>query len=111
MTIEKSDLIVVPFNMLPAEKVPHPDHKEIEAQRIYIRDHIANRSNDELILDPPAMEFMATLGSDLMINAFACNFWVNGKINEDVVSYHPRWLDSKRRSLSLFITRPCLMYS
>lgn len=32
------------------------------------------------------MEFLNKLGGDLMINAFACNFKVNGKINNDVVS-------------------------
>lgn len=32
------------------------------------------------------MEFLNMLGGDLMINAFACNFKVNGKINADVVS-------------------------
>ena len=111
MTIDESDLIVVPLNMLPTEKEAHPDPHKVMEQRIYIRDHIANKSNSDLILDTDAMKLMATLGSDLMINAFACNFRVNGKINEDVVSRYPRQFESWRSGSFLFVAKPYLIYS
>ena len=85
---EKSDLVVVPFNMLPTEQGPDPDPKKIREQKEWILKRITNRPNSELVDDPEAMELMQDLGSDLMINAFACNFRINGKINKDVVSYH-----------------------
>ncbi|KAL9610984.1 MAG: hypothetical protein Q9167_004329 [Letrouitia subvulpina] len=84
ITNDTSELVVVPFNMLPAEKKPNPDPKAIEEDKEFIRKRIINKSNLELVNDKKAMEMMAQLGSDLMINAFACNFRVNGKLNEDV---------------------------
>ena len=87
MSGDKSELVVVPFNMLPAEKEPNPDPESIEKQKEFIRERIIDKSNEELVGDPEAMELMGLLGSDLMINAFACNFRVNGKLNEDVVSF------------------------
>ena len=89
MTDDKSDLVVVPLNMLPAETQPSPDPKQIELQKKFIRERIVNRDNTELVRDEEAMALLAELGSDLMINAFACNFKINGKVNEDVVSMPP----------------------
>ncbi|KAE9392567.1 PLP-dependent transferase [Gymnopus androsaceus JB14] len=50
------------------------------------RDTITNRPNYELENDPDAMALVHQLGSDLMINPFACNFHIKeGVINTDVV--------------------------
>ncbi|KAL9032331.1 MAG: hypothetical protein Q9214_008014, partial [Letrouitia sp. 1 TL-2023] len=84
MTDDTSELVVVPFNMLPDEKKPNPDPKAIEEQKEFVRKRIINKPNSELVSDKEAMKLVTQLGSDLMINAFACNFRVNGKLNEDV---------------------------
>lgn len=88
MTEDNDDeLIVRPFNLLPVEKenILHPDPAKVEAQKQFIRDRIITRENADLLNDKKAMQVLSELGSDLMINAFACNFKINGKINTDVV--------------------------
>ncbi|KAI5836929.1 hypothetical protein DFP73DRAFT_532317 [Morchella snyderi] len=80
-------LVVVPFNTLPAKKGANPTPEKIALRRSSIRNRIVNRENTELYNDPEAMALLEKLGSDLMINAFACNFKINGKINEDIKSY------------------------
>src|SRR5690606_10350721 len=72
-------------NRLPEEEVPNPDPAKIEAQRKFIRERICNKTNAEIANDPEAIALMADLGGDSMINAFACNFRINGKVNEDIV--------------------------
>lgn len=42
-------------------------------------------SNEELIKDKDAIKLLKKLGGDLMINAFACNFRIGGKPNNNVV--------------------------
>src|ERR1044072_2157423 len=81
MSTEEDDFIVIPFNMLPTE----PNPVEVEKQKQDIRDHIVEKSNIEIIENDVAMELVKKLGSDLMINTFACNFKVDGKLNEDVI--------------------------
>ena len=85
---DDNELIVRPFNLLPAEKenLLHPDPDKVAAQKQLIRDRIINTENAELLADKEVMQLLSELGSDLMINAFACNFKINGKINTDVVS-------------------------
>lgn len=78
-------LIVRPLNMLPSES-ENKSPEEIEKERQFIRDHILNRDNVDLEKDKKAIELLQKLGGDLMINAFACNFEINGKLNEDIVS-------------------------
>ncbi|THH16889.1 hypothetical protein EW146_g3821 [Bondarzewia mesenterica] len=86
MSLESPVLTVTPFNMLPIEKEkPNPTPDEIKAQQEEIRTKIVNRRNDELEHDLDAMSLVRQLGSDTMINAFACNFKVDGVINTDVV--------------------------
>lgn len=76
--------------MLPTEKAG-ASPEEIEKQRQFIRDRILNRDNGALEADKDAVELLKQVGGDLMINAFACNFEIDGKVNEDIVS-----LGSKR---------------
>lgn len=85
---DDDELIVRPFNLLPAEKetLLHPDPAKVAAQKQFIRDRIINTENADLLVDKEAMQLLSELGSDLMINAFVCNFKVNGKVNSDVVS-------------------------
>ncbi|KAF8466153.1 pyridoxal phosphate-dependent transferase [Kalaharituber pfeilii] len=79
---------IVPLNMLPSERGENPDPKKIEEEKDFIRNRIIKRSNAQLANDPDAMQKLAEIGSDLMINAFAVNFkyQVDGKLetNEDV---------------------------
>lgn len=81
------DLIVVPFNMLPAEQngtVPWSSRPVLE-QRNWIRNHIINPPNSDLESDPDTFNRFKEIGSDLMINSFTFNFRINGVPNKDVV--------------------------
>jgi len=78
-------LIVVPFNMLPAEqKGASSDIVEKERAEIL---KITKLSNDDLVQEEnrSLLELLEKLGGDLMINAFACNFRVGSNVNTDVV--------------------------
>ncbi|KDQ15195.1 hypothetical protein BOTBODRAFT_108992 [Botryobasidium botryosum FD-172 SS1] len=83
MDIGHPSLLVVPFNMLPAEK-EGADPKAIMDQRLFIRDKIISRDNLELVNDPEASALLHNIGSDLLVNAFACNFRINGRVNDDI---------------------------
>lgn len=85
MTGPQDDLIVVPLNRLPSET----SGGDVEAEKRLIREKILGVNNEQLVNDKDTFKFMAKLGSDLMINAFACNFKINGKPNKDVVSLLP----------------------
>ncbi|CAE6425005.1 unnamed protein product [Rhizoctonia solani] len=85
MDMDDPHLIVVPLNPTPAERAGKSE-AEIQEERKYIRNHIVNRPNLDLVRDEKAMKLVRELGSDLSINAFACNFRLaNGEINQDVV--------------------------
>lgn len=86
MTRAEDDLIVRPLIRLPSEKQVGYSESDVESEKERIRKRILSVSNEKLLDDPESMEFLSTLGGDLMINAFACNFKVNGKVNDDVVS-------------------------
>ncbi|TFK20430.1 PLP-dependent transferase [Coprinopsis marcescibilis] len=64
--------LLVPFNKLRFE--PHPSG--MLAEKEFIRSKILGRSNDDIIRDPDPeiLAELRTLGSDLNINAFVCNF-------------------------------------
>lgn len=80
MSDKNTEFIVVPFNPL----VNEPDEEKVEAEKMFIREYILNKSNEELLQDPLAMKELRALGSDLNINAFSCNFRINGEVNTDV---------------------------
>lgn len=86
MTRAEDDLIIRPLIRLPSEKRAGHSEKDVESEKERIREKILSVSNEDLLDDSESMEFLSTLGGDLMINAFACNFKVNGKVNDDVVS-------------------------
>lgn len=85
MTRAEDDLIVCPLIRLPSEKKDLSE-RDIESEKQRIREKILSVTNEQLFDDPDSMDFLSELGGDLMINAFACNFKVNGKVNDDVVS-------------------------
>ncbi|KAG8680082.1 hypothetical protein FRC11_002960, partial [Ceratobasidium sp. 423] len=85
MDMDDPHLIVVPMNPTPAERAGK-SKAEILEERKYIRNHIVNHPNLELVQDEKVMKLICELGSDLSINAFTCNFRLaNGEINRDVV--------------------------
>ena len=81
MSTESDDFIVVPFNPLPAE-IDGP--QALAKQKEYIRANILGKLNEDIVKNPTAKDLLCQLGSDLNINVFACNFRINGKVNEDV---------------------------
>ncbi len=83
-TMDTPELVVAPFNMLPSEQKLHATQRDVEKEKQFIREHILNRPNRELVADKDAMELVQQLGSDLLINAFTCNFRINGVTNTSV---------------------------
>ena len=91
MSTEETPFVVVPFNMLPSELKEGSTPEEVEEERQKIRDRILLKSNAEMMdedaerpEEDKAMKLLRALGSDLNINAFACNFrFSDGKLNED----------------------------
>lgn len=84
----KARVIVTPFTMLPTESARKTE-KEIEAEKEFIREHIIGKNNETISKNQAASRLISELGGDLQINAFAVNFEIDGKLNEDVVSEAP----------------------
>lgn len=81
MSTDETDFIVVPLNALPTDV-----DVGTEDVKTYIRTHILNTSNKDLVQDQDAMKLIQAMGSDLAINVFVVNFRLtNGHVNEDVV--------------------------
>ncbi|KAH9884501.1 PLP-dependent transferase [Cubamyces lactineus] len=72
MSDDKTSFIVIPFNAV--------DESDIKI----IRERILDQSNEDIVADSDALKVLCKLGSDLNINAFACNFRINGRVNDDV---------------------------
>jgi hypothetical protein len=114
MSLDHDNLIVVPLTMLPSEKEDDGlDHDgRIRKEKMKIR-HLLTLSNEEL---EAKKDVLAELGSDLAINAFACNFYIEGKPNKDVseANYLNRRLYDKlsiRTPGDDIHTRPLILYS
>jgi hypothetical protein len=85
MSDDKTSFIVVPFNRLPSELKPNSTPEDVLQEKQRIRDLIINKTNEEIAQSPEAMELLQGLGSDLNINAFACNFrYPDGRLNTDI---------------------------
>ncbi|KAI7782851.1 pyridoxal-dependent decarboxylase conserved domain protein [Diaporthe eres] len=80
LTAPDSELIVVPLMRLPAEKEGGGAEDDRGAEVLHL-----GVSNEELIKDQDAVKLLKKLGADRMINAFACNFRIGGKPNNNVV--------------------------
>ncbi|KAH9946373.1 PLP-dependent transferase [Epithele typhae] len=92
MSDDETPFIVEPFNALK-----DPSEKQ------FIRERIFGKTNEEIVADKVAFQCLCTLGSDLNINAFACNFRIDGRVNDDVEEAN--YLN-KRVFDRLSITRP-----
>ncbi|KAH9946461.1 pyridoxal-dependent decarboxylase domain protein [Amylocystis lapponica] len=69
---------VIPFQRLPAER----DGGDVEAQKEEIRKTLLDQPN--LDITDEAYKLLSSLGSDLMINTFACNFRIGDQLNRSV---------------------------
>ena len=85
MSLDHPNLLVVPFRMLPSEMGPDVSAEKVDEERRYIRDVLLKRTREELANDPKACALMRQMGPDLVVNAFACNFHVDGAVNEDIL--------------------------
>ena len=83
MSLDHPSLLLVPFRALPSEMDPNTSTKKVDEERRFIRD-ILKRPREELANDLKACTLMRQMGSDLVVNMFACNFRVDGAINRDV---------------------------
>ncbi|KAI0267000.1 PLP-dependent transferase [Gloeopeniophorella convolvens] len=80
MSDATTPFVVVPFNPL----INDDDPEKLEEEKRFIRENILGRENLDVIRNPTAMKELCAIGSDLNINTFACNFRINGQVNEDV---------------------------
>ncbi|KAL1708932.1 pyridoxal phosphate-dependent transferase [Schizophyllum commune] len=81
MSDDTRPFIVMPFNKYVNEQ-QGPD--AIAKEKEFIRTNILPATNEKILADPKAFAELCALGSDLNINAFACNFRINGVTNTDV---------------------------
>lgn len=92
MSTKDDPFVVVPLNMLPSELKEGSTPEDVEEERQKIRDQILLKSNAEMMdedaerpEEEKVMKLLRALGSDLNINAFACNFrYSDGNLNEDI---------------------------
>jgi hypothetical protein len=84
MSLDHPTLLVVPFRMLPSEMVSDTSAEKVDEERRFIRDTLLECTREELAEDPEACAMMRQMGPDLVVNAYACNFRIDGVINQDV---------------------------
>ncbi len=82
MATEEDDFIVVPIQEVPAEAAGKSP-AEIKSQLDFIKSHIVDRTNAEIVEDAEAMDLLHNMGSDLTIVTYGFNFKVNGVLNTD----------------------------
>ncbi|OKL57391.1 hypothetical protein UA08_07535 [Talaromyces atroroseus] len=58
-------LLITPFNMLPAER----DEGNVEAPKEFTREHIIQADNEDLMLDPEAVQLLQQLGMEDEVKA------------------------------------------
>lgn len=89
-TMQTSTFVVVPFNMLKSEPTAQIERygtsKDVQDTREYIKKSIIGKSDHALKSDWKAMGMLREIGSELIINAFSCNFILPGSTewNKDV---------------------------
>ncbi|CAG5158148.1 uncharacterized protein ALTATR162_LOCUS5007 [Alternaria atra] len=71
--------------MLPSERVDNPNPDDVKKEKQKIVNLIVSKSNLDIYNSPEAWSLFKELGGDVMINAFACNFMVDGVPNTDVI--------------------------
>ncbi|KAM6489886.1 Pyridoxal phosphate-dependent transferase [Amanita muscaria] len=112
LTIDSNTIIVTPMKMLHAEREDPPDPEKVKRER---EDILALLKLSDSDLEARKKELLKW-GSDLMINAFACNFYIDGKPNTDVVEanyLNTRLYDrlSVRKLEDKLHKRPLILYS
>ena len=85
MSLDHPNLLVVPFGKLPSEMGPDASTDKVDEERRYIRDVLLRQTREQLFKDPKASALMRQIGPDLAVNAYACNFRVDGAVNEDIL--------------------------
>ncbi|KAF9477346.1 PLP-dependent transferase [Pholiota conissans] len=82
MSNSSTPYLVVPLNRLRAE----PNEAATEVEKKFITENIIGKSNHDIVNhpDPEVIAEMRALGSDLNINAFACNFRMRSPTDPDV---------------------------
>jgi hypothetical protein len=84
MSTDDDEFKVVPFNLLPVERMEGCTQADIDKQKAFIRTRILPVDNVALLEDPEALELLRELGSDLVINCFCVNFKLSdGNWNTD----------------------------
>jgi glutamate/tyrosine decarboxylase-like PLP-dependent enzyme len=82
MHTQETSFIVIPFNMLPSELKKDSTTEAVEEEREKIRG-LLTKTNQQLTGED--LKLLRALGSDLNINAFACNFrYSDGRLNDDI---------------------------
>jgi hypothetical protein len=84
MSLDHPTLLVVPFRMLPSEMELDTSAEKVDKERRFVRDTLLERTREELANDPEACAMMRQMGPDLVVNTYACNFRIDGVINQDV---------------------------
>ncbi|KAF8328625.1 hypothetical protein F5887DRAFT_897525, partial [Amanita rubescens] len=112
LSIDSNTIIVTPMRMLQAEREDPPDPEKVKKEREEILALLKLSDSD---LEARKKELL-NWGSDLMINAFACNFYIDGKPNTDVVEanyLNGRLYDrlSVRKLEHKLHDRPLILYS
>ena len=88
LAADDDPFIIVPFNRLPGEV--HNDPVQTAAEKEFIRNRINGKTNEEIVEDPEALNFLRNIGPDLIINAFCINFKIPDaqgnylQVNKDV---------------------------
>ena len=73
MSLDHPNLLVVPFRMLPSELDRDASAKAVDEERRFIRDTVLKRARELLAKDAKACTLMRQMGSDLVVDSFACN--------------------------------------
>ncbi|CAG8622331.1 11681_t:CDS:2 [Ambispora leptoticha] len=84
MSSDDDDFIVISFNMLPAEKLNPQSPGKVKEQKKKSHELIVTKSNWNIVNSEEAQDLIKKVGSDIIINSFACNFKVDGELDKDV---------------------------
>ena len=91
MSTKEDDFHIRPTNELPSELAGASDDV-VEAERTRIREHILDKTNEEIVAEDEGIEdiekknltLLRAIGSDLNVNTFGCNFRLkDGTLNTE----------------------------
>ncbi|KAF7436135.1 hypothetical protein PC9H_002961 [Pleurotus ostreatus] len=85
MSGDQVPFIVVPFNRLPSQRSDDPCETRIRTEQQFIRHRILGVSEAQLEADSDAVALLNSVGSELNLNPFVCNFRLaDGSANTSV---------------------------